>query len=428
MTNFQNHAVRFTATMVAWALAMGVGVVGMSVAPATAQTCVANGDVDGSGDFTIGDITQFNDFVYAGFHGGFVAPYAADLVADGMIDIEDFRRFNFCFIDFCLFPPCCPGPMPVTSCDPLMIFSSNPARAVGAASVSYSDGTATVTNVGTSGNDGLRFYPNMGDTWRPQLHLDFGNVDISQPGRQVSIDFTRVDTTMDMEWAAHVAAVNSGDAVTLTLGLGLPQQTFLALYAYTGTDREYIGEFYNNQLELVAAAPANPLVITGATLQLLDAFQLTVFLDQAVSFTVGGQVPEGPFAADRLVLSAGSPYEGPFNQGPVVMTGAGMETFTLTYTGLCCVGKVGDANGSGEDEPTIGDISVMIDAKFITGACISSGPGANIRCLAEADINQSGGVNPTCDDITIGDISLLIDGGFITGWDFFLRSPCLYPD
>ncbi|MCD6249657.1 MAG: hypothetical protein J7J98_04915 [candidate division Zixibacteria bacterium] len=76
----------------------------------------------------------------------------------------------------------------------------------------------------------------------------------------------------------------------------------------------------------------------------------------------------------------------------------------------CCQGRVGDANGVGGDEPTIGDISVMIDAKFITGACDGI-----IGCLKEADINQSGGADPTCNDITIGDISMLIDYLFITG-------------
>jgi len=94
----------------------------------------------------------------------------------------------------------------------------------------------------------------------------------------------------------------------------------------------------------------------------------------------------------------------------------------------CCVGKIGDANGSGDDMPTIGDISVMIDAKFITGACIESGPGANIRCLGEADANLSGGLHPTCDDISIGDISMLIDDLFITGEPPFVRNNCMSVD
>jgi hypothetical protein len=85
----------------------------------------------------------------------------------------------------------------------------------------------------------------------------------------------------------------------------------------------------------------------------------------------------------------------------------------------CCLGRVGDANGSGEDEPTIGDISTIVDAKFISGTC-----GGIINCLAEADINQSGGANPTCNDISIGDVSVLIDYLFITGSSLRLQA-CL---
>jgi len=76
----------------------------------------------------------------------------------------------------------------------------------------------------------------------------------------------------------------------------------------------------------------------------------------------------------------------------------------------CCLDRVGDANNSGDDEPTIGDVSTIIDAKFITGTCDGI-----IDCLLEADINQSGGADPICGDITIGDISTLIDYLFITG-------------
>jgi len=76
----------------------------------------------------------------------------------------------------------------------------------------------------------------------------------------------------------------------------------------------------------------------------------------------------------------------------------------------CCSGRVGDANSASGDEPTIGDVGVLIDAKFISGSCE-----AVISCLAEADVNQSGGSSPSCGDITISDISILIDYLFITG-------------
>ncbi|MEW5795209.1 MAG: hypothetical protein AB1772_02500 [Candidatus Zixiibacteriota bacterium] len=90
---------------------------------------------------------------------------------------------------------------------------------------------------------------------------------------------------------------------------------------------------------------------------------------------------------------------------------AGQDCSTFQCAGgSCCVLRVGDANNSGDDEPTIGDVTVMIDAKFITGTCDGI-----IVCLPEADINQSGGASPTCDDVTIGDITILIDYLFITG-------------
>jgi hypothetical protein len=80
----------------------------------------------------------------------------------------------------------------------------------------------------------------------------------------------------------------------------------------------------------------------------------------------------------------------------------------------CCIGLVGDANGSGDEEPTIGDVSFMIDAKFIAQSCEGK-----ISCLAEADINGSAEGAAACDDITIGDISMLIDYLFITGPETF---------
>lgn len=84
----------------------------------------------------------------------------------------------------------------------------------------------------------------------------------------------------------------------------------------------------------------------------------------------------------------------------------------------CCIGQVGNANGIGTDVPTIGDVSVMIDALFISGDINV------IACLPEADINQSGGLSVYPADITIGDISTLIDYLFITGPSLGLRD-CL---
>jgi hypothetical protein len=70
----------------------------------------------------------------------------------------------------------------------------------------------------------------------------------------------------------------------------------------------------------------------------------------------------------------------------------------------CCSGTVGDANGSGDPDPTIGDITTLISYLFLDGEAP--------WCLPEADANLSGTTtNPPLDlsDITIGDITKIMD-------------------
>jgi len=103
----------------------------------------------------------------------------------------------------------------------------------------------------------------------------------------------------------------------------------------------------------------------------------------------------------------------------VVPTGAGPHGLVVTN---CCVGRVGDANGSHEptDEITLGDIMLMVDVKFITGDC------SKLPCIAEADVTQDGGATPTCEDnVTLGDIMTLVDFLFITGPETAILPDCL---
>ena len=96
--------------------------------------------------------------------------------------------------------------------------------------------------------------------------------------------------------------------------------------------------------------------------------------------------------------------------------------FWQSLDGMCCSGRVGDANGQGEypDEVTLSDIMLMIDAKFISGDC------SKLPCVAEADVNQNGGADPNCDDhVTLGDIMALVDFLFITGPDVAVLPECL---
>ena len=92
---------------------------------------------------------------------------------------------------------------------------------------------------------------------------------------------------------------------------------------------------------------------------------------------------------------------------------------SVAYDPSCCVGRVGDANQEGDypDEVTLGDVMLMVDAKFISGDC------GKLLCPAEADINQDGGTDPNCENhVTLGDIMALVDFLFISGTPL---QPCL---
>ncbi len=145
-----------------------------------------------------------------------------------------------------------------------------------------------------------------------------------------------------------------------------------------------------------------------AAIYLKSGLQVPLSAGEGPVATLWFSGPSSVSGANPIGLAAYSNYSPEFVSGqsaygPAVVDG-------LFHTGLstgCCQGHVGDANMIGGDVPTIGDISILIDNLFISGAALS--------CLEEADVNQSGGLYPSISDLTIGDISTLIDHLFING-------------
>lgn len=118
-------------------------------------------------------------------------------------------------------------------------------------------------------------------------------------------------------------------------------------------------------------------------------------------------VPDGVSGINPVELVSYGRYSPQFQSGDQEYVPWLIDGLFHSGVGLnCCEGRVGDANSSGEDEPTIGDITFLIDHLFVSGV--------NLECIEEADVNQSGGRLPTNDDITIGDITYLIDYLFVS--------------
>jgi hypothetical protein len=159
------------------------------------------------------------------------------------------------------------------------------------------------------------------------------------------------------------------------------------------------------------------LALTLSTLLISPVF--AVQMDRQAVSSTGSISMSSPSL--ELRCTAGQPVVGSqLSPGLLCIIGF-WQDFGVGGSVSCCVDHVGDANGSGSDAPTIGDVSILIDAKFITGSC-----DGKISCMTEADINQSGLIEATCNDLTIGDISMLIDYLFITGPETFGPLPtCL---
>ena len=188
--------------------------------------------------------------------------------------------------------------------------------------------------------------------------------------------------------------VSSGDVEMQPTPISLVRLSFTYVEPNDGADTEL--QFAWVDLD------DNSLVLGG-----MDG---TSLVQDSLGLALGVFDSEGlPFVSGDPELLGPDPgvFAGLFGDGP-----AALVDFTnghLLHDPSCCISPVGDANGDGSPEPTIGDISIIIDALFV-----SEDP-TKLSCLEEADVNQSGGSDPTISDITIGDISYLIDYLFITG-------------
>ncbi|MDD3731774.1 MAG: PKD domain-containing protein [candidate division Zixibacteria bacterium] len=113
-------------------------------------------------------------------------------------------------------------------------------------------------------------------------------------------------------------------------------------------------------------------------------------------------------SGDAMVLTmTGYDSYNPVFHGALTDYVPGLKTGTVTYikTG-CCEGVTGDADCS-DNEPDISDITRLISFLYLQGS--------ELCCVAEADVDTSGGSNPTVSDVDIADITFLIAHLYLDG-------------
>ena len=339
--------------------------------------------------------------------------YQFDYVTDGIIDKSDWVYYNDCsWIPECDFNAIFPL---TTVCDPVVIWSTDTTISRGAAVVAFEGGTANVTGVGSSGDDGVRIWPNMNQNWKSGVRAELENIELDgELSEGARFAFTGVKSGYYMDWLAWAEAGHDGGVVNLTLGLGQLTQPTIDLRAFDDGDQTVSTTIASGELTLSGNPINGTPVITAVSLVYTSTTMFTMEFDRAIEFTIAGESPPVVFMADWLVLRTENAYQPALGVGPFEVTATDLGSFTVSFEEieaiyLPCVGRVGDANSTGGDEPTISDVSSMIDFLFISVSPVA------IASRTEADINQSGGCDPTRDDITISDVSILIDYLFITG-------------
>ncbi len=373
---------------------------------------------------TIGLLSVITDYMFISHNIGDDA-FQYDFATDGLIDREDYDHCVACIYNplMCDFAPLWPI---TTVCDPVVIWSTDTTAQRGSASVTYAAGTATVTGVGSSGDDGVRIWPNMDENWRDGLRIGLENVELGGSlSEGASFAFTGVEQGYTMEWLARVEAGHDGGQISLSLAFEQPAHSTIYFRASVGDTKTESSAIAGAGLSLSGDPINGTPAITAVTFLYTNQTILAVELDRAVEFTIDGELPAVTFVADHLLISAENSLQPPQGLGPFDVQGTDLGSFTVTleeyqWLWLPCLGRVGDANGVGGDEPTIGDISAMIDAKFLMGECWGI-----IASMDEADVNQSGPPNAaTCDDVTISDISILIDYLFLGGPENVTLNEC----
>jgi hypothetical protein len=391
--------------------------------------CYAYGDVNNSvnprfcGCMTIGDVSLVLDHLQIS-HSPMDSPPDADITGDCVVDLLDYVSLacvlgssdwdlNTCDL--------VGGECPLaTCCNPISRFPGDLAVRLGDATMTVNAPTVTVNDVGTSGADGVRYYP---DDTKPTTGslLRLNNVDLEPDGSAVALRMTGYSwiqpALTQLGWIGLVGSTtlrNDGGVIEIGADYSPVGDPDVVIRAYLGGVMVAAAEVPGGTVIAEATAVTALPHLKRVGIQAKYRHELTLEFDRAVEISFPAAPVIGSVVIDRLHLIADDATDNYNDIGPLDIRGTGMDWFEIHAATLdfCCGERVGDVNSSGSDMPTIGDISVLIEARFIHPDLNCVGL---IGCFNEADINQSGGENPACSDLTIGDVSLLIDYLFIAG-------------
>jgi hypothetical protein len=263
-------------------------------------------------------------------------------------------------------------------------------------------------------------------------HLQIANSSIPDwtEGQPYEVQLNAVDHLGAAVWSDKYGGLSSTGLVLSGIGwlTGVPSST--GAVQFTAEAEDAAGSRAERLFSMTVNPPPQITVTSLPDAKRGDLYQHQ-FLAEDGTPPLTWSETSGNLSGSGLTMSldgslSGSPVvAGDLSLTIAVTDAAGASTsqvFSLHIAGGCCVGRVGDANMQGEypDEVTLGDIMLLVDAKFISGDC------NKLPCLTEADVTQDGGTDPTCEgNVTLADIMTLVDFLFITGPDMAVLPECL---
>jgi len=383
--------------------------------------CLADGDVNGNGDLTITDITALIDYLYQEPHDMPAKPWNGDLSGDCALDTLDIQMLACVIFHPTLTPEdCVGGPYPVTTCcEPEARLTGMGSISIGESEVIEEAEGLRIDNVGTSGKDGVRLYPED-FVFSSGVRMSLENVLLDDAGDGVSFRLRGYvaesggaaagnATVLQEVGLAGVTNVNGQIQVTADFNpVGDPAVEFRA-WVLGGNLMSGLATLTGGGVIAQGTAVSGDASVTSVAVLANNPPSFSIRFDRLVEFTLATD-PVVQLTGDEIHLVAVNATDSIAGIGPADITGEFLGWFGVRSIkeGACCLGFVGNANMDPTDAVTISDISVMVDNRFISGT--------PLPCLEEADVNRSGTYdNPPLDpdDITISDISILIAHLFI---------------
>ncbi|UCC45522.1 MAG: hypothetical protein JSU65_06290 [Candidatus Zixiibacteriota bacterium] len=375
------------------------------------EACYATGDISGDSIFDVADVVRLIDALYK-YGESPAEPWQGDVNGDYCLDTLDIAAMNCYLFGTCPDPPDLPV---LTGCD---VIACPLVSALGEATVDRSEGgIITVSNVGSSGDDGVRVELDGPATKGVQFKL--GGVDLSQDGAGISFGasvLVQPKGSMSgfrapyIEQVALAACANVGGILQIISDfepLGDPNVSIHVFIDTLKTGEANVpgGGLIGFGYDAGAGLPA----CTAVALHGSDPPAFVLKFDRIVQFEFfAGQYVNG----DKLLLVAENAdvvIEDviDFKVTSMVTTVVGVFTLFETLRDACCLGFTGNADDDALDIIDIGDLTRIIDYLFISYT--------EPACMYEANVDGEGIVD-------IGDVTHLIAFLFIQG-DIPVRCP-----